>query len=355
MSERGSDLAEVPEEEVGDWLALQCAGALQPLEVMRGLRAGLGPRAALALLPARLRPDGGRLREARRLLGAAGGRLLPWGAPGYPPRLAPLPDTAPVLALRGEREALSADAVAIVGSRAASREGLAFARRLAAELSEAGVVVISGLAYGIDAAAHRGALEAGGRSVAVQACGLDCVYPASHRRLADRLASQGAVVTEFPPGMRPRPAFFPLRNRLISGLSRALVVVEARERSGSLASARHALDQGVEVFAAPGPVSSPGHAGSNRLLRDGARVLLETRDLLDELAWPHTPRAPETALALTQQAREVLDALRGGPLPADALTRRTQQSPGRLAAALLELELAAAAVRERDGRWRALR
>jgi len=340
--------------QAGDWLALQCAGALRAAEVTGFLRAGLTPGAALAQLPRVRQPGAARLRDAQRRLEGAGGRLLPFGAPGYPARLAELADAPPVIALRGEAGALGRDTVAIVGSRAATREGRAFAARLSGELAEAGIAVVSGLAFGIDAAAHRGALEAEGVSVGVQACGLDLVYPAAHRELADRLAGRGAVLTEFPPGATPRKAFFPLRNRLISGLARAVVVVEARERSGSLTTARHALDQGVEVFAAPGPAAAASHRGSNGLLRDGAHVLLEARDLLDELAWPRTARSRPVVPPLTATARELLDALRGGPLSGDALAHRSGRTPGSLAAALLELELAGTALRDRDGRWRAL-
>ena len=280
--------------------------------------------------------------------------LLPWGARGYPPQLAELADAPPVLAVRGDPAVLCDTAVAIVGSRAASAYGLAVARRVASELAEAGLVVVSGLAFGIDAAAHDAALAAGGRTVAVQACGIDRVYPAAHRGLAERIARSGAVATEFAIGVPPQRAFFPLRNRLISGLARALIVVEARERSGSLVTARHAADQGVEVFAVPGPITEPNHVGTNRLLRDGVAPLLDASDVLTALAWPAAPRAARARLRISARARELLDALRHAPATGDDLARRLAAAPSELAPPLLELELAGAIARDRDGRWRAL-
>lgn len=344
------------ERQARDWLALQCAGALRPQQTLALLRRGLGPRAALARLPASARPSQRRLRAAERGLERAGARLLTFGSAGYPERLAVLEDAPPVLAVRGDASALGARAVAVVGSRAATAYGLAVAARLSADLARAGVVIVSGLAFGIDAAAHRAALEAGGRSVAVQACGLDHVYPAAHRRLAERIAAQGALLSEFAPGVRPLPAYFPLRNRLISGLAEALVVVEARERSGSLVTARHAAAQSVEVFAVPGSILEPGCAGSNGLLRDGAWPLLDASDVLRELAWPRAPRArraPDPA-APGGEAGEILEVLRHAPASADALAQRLGRTPAQLAPALLELELAGCAACDRDGRWRAL-
>jgi DNA processing protein len=280
--------------------------------------------------------------------------LVPWGSSGYPPSLAELSDAPPVLALRGDPAALSEPAVAIVGSRAASAYGLEVASRVARELAQAGLVIVSGLAFGIDAAAHEAALASGGRTIAVQACGLDRVYPAAHRALAERIARSGAVVTEFAPGVPPLRAFFPLRNRLISGLARALVVVEARERSGSLVTARHAADQGVDVFAVPGPITSPHHVGSNRLLRDGAAPLLDSADVLAAIAWPGAPKSTGARLAITESARALLAVLRSEPASSDELARRLCAEPAALAPPLLDLELAGAIARDRDGRWRAL-
>ena len=246
-------------------------------------------------------------------------------------------------------------AVAIVGSRAASAYGLEVARRVAGELAEAGLVIVSGLAFGIDAAAHEAALAAGGRTVAIQACGLDRVYPAAHRGLAARIARSGAVATEFALGVAPQPAFFPLRNRLISGLARALVVVEARERSGSLVTARHAADQGIDVFAVPGPITEPNHVGSqspaarwrgaaarHRGRAVGARVA--RRAAAPRARACASPRAPARSSTRCAARPRAVTSSRGGSAAA----------PSELAPPLLELELAGPIARDRDGRWRAL-
>jgi DNA processing protein len=336
-----------------EWLALQAAGALRPRECTDALRAGVRPRDLLARLGARV-PSERWLRRGEQRLAQLGAVLLPWGSPGYPSPLVELADAPPVLAVRGDPDALAQTSVAIVGSRAASAYGIEVARRVAGELASAGVVVVSGLAFGIDAAAHEAALAAGGRTIAVQACGIDRVYPAAHRELAERIVKSGAVVSELALGVAPLAAFFPLRNRLISGLARALVVVEARERSGSLVTARHAADQGIDVFAVPGPITGAHHVGTNRLLRDGVAPLLDSEDVFSALAWPSTPRRTRAQLSLSDSARNLLDALRGEPASGDDLARRLGADPAALAPPLVELELAGAIARDRDGRWRAL-
>jgi DNA processing protein len=336
-----------------EWLALQAVGALRPRECTDALRSGAHPRDLVAQIAARA-PSNRWLRDGERRLAQLGAVLLPWGSPGYPEPLAELADAPPVLAVRGDRDALIQTAVAIVGSRAASAYGLEVARRVAGELASAGVVIVSGLAFGIDAAAHEAALAAGGRTIAVQACGIDRVYPAAHRALAERIAKSGAVLTELALGTPPLRYFFPLRNRLISGLARAVVVVEARERSGSLVTARHAADQGIDVFAVPGPITVAHHVGTNRLLRDGAIPLLETDDVLSALAWPSAPRRARAQLSLSDPARDLLDALRGEPASSDDLARRVGAEASALAPPLVELELAGAIARDRDGRWRAI-
>jgi len=327
------------------WLAFQAQHALQPRRALDLLRARGAPR-----------PRGGSERRSRAALAAlrrAGAVALPFASPAYPPRLAALPDAAPLLLVRGDPGALRGPCVAIVGARAATAQGRDVAGRLAGDLARAGVTVVSGLAVGIDAAAHRGALAAGGRTVAVQACGPDAVYPPGHRRLAAEIAAGGAVVTEFPPGTPPLRYHFPLRNRLISGLSRAVVVVEARLRSGSLGTAAHALEQGIEVFAVPGPVTSPTSAGSNRLLRDGARICLEADDVLRELALRCAPRRlAESPAPLPGGAKELLALLRAEPLSRDELAQRLGRAPQELALAVLDLELAGRLVSDRDGRLR---
>jgi DNA processing protein len=215
--------------------------------------------------------------RAVRDAGARGIAAVPWGDPRYPPLLARIFDPPLALWVRGSVESLSAPTVAIVGSRAASVYGEDTATRLASQLAASGLVVASGLARGIDAAAHRGALDAGGRTVAVLGCGVDVVYPPEHGELLARVAQSGAVVSELPAGTPPLRMNFPERNRIISGLSRAVVVVEARQRSGALITADCALEQGREVMAVPGNVLSERHRGSHTLLKSGA-ALVETAD-----------------------------------------------------------------------------
>jgi len=340
---------------VADWLALQRGLALAPQVAVDALRRwGWDPRAALAAAPDAAPADAEPLARAHALLARAGAVLVPYVSPAYPWRLAQIPDPAPVLAVIGDVSALSAPAVAVVGSRAATSYGRRVTRRLAGDLARAGLVIVSGLAHGIDAEAHRAALDAGGRTVAVQACGPDRVYPAAHRRLARQIAETGAVVTELPPGARPQRAHFPLRNRLISGLSRALLVVEARDRSGSLITVRHALDQGIDVFAVPGPVDAPTSAGPNRLLRDGALPALGAEDVLDVLALAPGPAAPreEPPSAVSPAARALLEVLARGPASRDELARALGHAPGAIAPAVLDLELEGRIARDRDGRLR---
>jgi DNA processing protein len=238
------------------------------------------------------------------------------------------------------------------------------ARAFAGELARAGVVVVSGLAVGIDAVAHEAALAVGGRTVAVMATGPDRIYPWRHRELARRIVRCGALVTEFAPGTQPRPAYFPLRNRLISGLSLAVLVVEARLRSGSLTTAAHAAQQGVDVYAVPGPLGAPTSAGTNRLLFDGAQLALAPGVILERLAGsgrlPAPAAAPGAAASGEAAAQgatrprgaagQIEAALQHEPLTRDALARRLGCGPDRLALALLELELAGRVVEDRDGR-----
>ena len=204
----------------------------------------------------------------------------------YPPLLRTIVDPPPVLWVRGACDALTSPAVAIVGSRAATPYALEVAARLAAELAARGVVVVSGLARGVDGAAHRGCVQAGGRTVAVLGSGPDVVYPREHESLAASICSGGALVSELGPGAPPLPEHFPLRNRLISGISFGVVVVEASEKSGSLITARCALEQGRDVMAVPGSVLGGRNRGSHALLKDGAKVVETADDILEGLAWP---------------------------------------------------------------------
>lgn len=226
---------------------------------------------------------------ARRALaesGRRGQRVVALGDPTYPAPLAEIPDPPPALWVRGQLEALRwPRIVAVVGARAATPAGLSVAAAIAAGLAEAGVVVASGLARGIDSAAHRAALDRGGASIGVLGSSLDRIYPREHDTLADALAAQGAIVSEHVPGTPPLPFHFPLRNRIISGLAAAVVVVEASDQSGSLITAMAAAEQGREVMAVPGPVGPGRHRGGHALLRDGARLVEGADDVLVELGW----------------------------------------------------------------------
>ena len=224
---------------------------------------------------------------ARAVERAASAKIaaLPWFHPTYPALLREIVDPPIVLWLVGAAACLSEPAVAIVGSRRATPAGIAVARRIGRGLAEAGLVVVSGLARGIDGAAHQGALDAGGRTVAILGCGADVVYPPEHASLAKRVAEAGALVSEFPPCTPPLPRHFPLRNRIISGLSRAVVVIEASDRSGSLITARAALDQGRDVLAVPGNVASGRYSGCHALIKDGAPLVETVEDVLNELGW----------------------------------------------------------------------
>lgn len=269
----------------------------------------------------------------------------------FPALLAAIHDPPPVLFLRGEAPAdvLAGPCVAVVGARSCSSYGRSVARSLGRELAAAGLVVVSGMARGIDGEAHRGALEAGGVTVAVLGCGIDRDYPAAHAELARRICERGLVVSEYEPGVEPAPWRFPARNRIIAGLSHATVVVEARERSGALITADFALEEGREVLAVPGEITSSLSAGTNALLRLGATPVTCAADVLEafglEPAREHAPDLGETAEALLSQ-------LRDRALTADELVRAAGLDAGAASAALLELELARLVALE-DGVYRA--
>lgn len=346
------------------WIALQLAHALRPELAARVVREQGDPMRALAVLRTRgAAPSAAAIDDARQGHVASGSRLVPLLDPAYPPRLARLPDPPVVLSVIGDFTCVMAPCVAIVGPRAASAYGLSVARSLGEDLAAHGAVVVSGLARGVDAAAHEGALRAG-RTLAVQACGPERVYPAFHRGLASRIRRAGALLTEMPPGTPTRPPYFPLRNRIISALCRAVVVVEARHRSGSLITARHALAQGVDVLAVPGPVDAPTSEGTNALLRDGAAPALDASDVLPLLDLPspaetRSPRAGGPGRSkpdadLLPELQVVVRALRQEPATPDTLARRLCLAIDVVSAALLTLELAGRIARDRDGRLRVL-
>ena len=268
-------------------------------------------------------------------------RRLRRGDRGYPALLGQIPDPPSSLWLRGDAdvEVLAAPAVAIVGARACSGYGRSVARMLATESAAAGAVVVSGLARGVDGEAHRGALAAGGRTVAVLGCGVDRDYPAAHAELARSIVGTGGlVVSEYEPGVEPAPWRFPARNRIIAGLADATVVVEARERSGALITADFALEDGREVLAVPGEITSALSAGANGLLRQGATPVTCAADLLEALGVERVPAAP--AIPDVAGAAAVLEAVAGGATTPDELVRATDLSAGEVAAVLVELELA---------------
>jgi len=291
-------------------------------------------------------------------LARLGARVICWGEPNYPAALAAVEDAPPVLTLLGRGELLTAPIVAIVGARNASANGRRLAQELAAGLGEAGVVVGSGMARGIDAAAHGGALATG--SIAVVAGGVDVVYPEENRGLYQALATQGAVVAELPLGIEPQARHFPRRNRIISGMALGIVVVEAAAKSGSLITARFALEQGREVFAVPGSPLDPRSRGANDLLRNGA-TLTETADIVDQLGpllhgapLRHHRPAIEHELPLMSPSPSpspiavdddtgiglILEKLSPTPVAVDELVRQCQLSAAAVATLLLELELA---------------
>ncbi len=278
-------------------------------------------------------------------------RRLRRGAVPYPPLLQEIPDPPAVLWLRGEAapELLERPSVAIVGARACSSYGRSVARTLGRELAAAGLVVVSGMARGIDSEAHRGALDAGGVTVAVLGCGIDRDYPAAHRDLASRIVERGLIVSEYEPGVEPAPWRFPARNRIIAGLCLATVVVEARERSGALITADFALEDGREVMVVPGEITSAVSAGSNALLRLGATPVTAASDVLEVYG---IERAVELREAPGGIAGTLLARLGESPASIDELARASGIVSGEVAAALIELELAGR-ISEGEGVYRA--
>jgi DNA processing protein len=280
-------------------------------------------------------------RAYEQRLAAAGFRFLARSAHAFPPLLHAIHDPPPGLFLRGraDPELLSRPAVAIVGARACSGYGASVARMLGRELARAGLLVVSGLARGVDAEAHRGALEAGEATVAVLGCGIDRDYPAAHAQLARRIGETGLIVSEYAPGVEPAPWRFPARNRIVAGLCAAAVVVEARERSGALITADLALEEGREVFAVPGEIGSALSAGTNGLLKLGAAPLTASADVLASFGLEAARPPVDDGL---------LDLL---PATADELVRRTGLAAAEVARLLVELELAGAATAH-DGVYR---
>ncbi len=345
-----------------DWLRLIRCENVGPITFYQLLTRFGSAAAALEALPEIAR-RGGRQRPltiatkaaAERelaLVAQAQAQLVAWGEPLYPPALAAIEDAPPLISVRGHTPMLARHAVAVVGARNASANGRRFARDIALQLGSHKLVVVSGLARGIDAAAHEGALPSG--TVAVLAGGIDQIYPEENRALHEAIAERGTLVAEMPVGTTPQARHFPRRNRIISGMALGVVVVEAAVGSGSLITARFALEQGREVFAVPGSPLDPRCHGTNDLIRKGARLVEGAADVMEELAPLLEVPLAERRGDLFASARAAapgegeLEAARGrvlallspSPLPVDELVRQSQLSPAIVVTVLLELELA---------------
>ena len=358
-----------------DWLRLIRSENVGPVTFFHLLRHYGSARAALDALPALAKRGGKRgiricpADVAEREIEAAeavGARLVAHGEPEYPRGLAAIEDAPPLFALLGDGSLVRRPMVAVVGARNASANGRRLAKALAEELGAAGVTVVSGLARGIDAAAHSGALESG--TAAVIAGGIDVVYPAENLKLHQEIAAKGALLAESPPGTKPTARHFPRRNRLISGLSLGVVVVEAAPRSGSLITARMALEQGREVFAVPGSPLDPRARGANNLIRQGALLTETAEDVLQALAGqlsaplaeppvgefdPMASRDPERGQMRDPSdtsKKNIVELLSPSPVAVDELIRQCQVSAALVAVVLLELELAGRLERHPGGR-----
>ncbi len=355
-------------DELIDWLRLARSRRVGPVTFLRLMAEHGSARRALAALPALAAAAGARgyaptpcdAAEAELAAGAAlGARLLALGAPGYPPRLALIPDPPPVLWAIGDPALAAQPSVALVGARNASALGCRMAARLAHDLGAAGFVVVSGLARGIDAAAHRAALDTG--TVAVQAGGVDVIYPPENRELGEAIGARGLRLSEMPPGHPPRTQDFPRRNRVISGIALGTVVIEGAPRSGSLITARAALEQGREVMAVPGSPLDARALGCNALIRDGATLVRDAADVVEALATvaspprpirpapPPPPELPAPRMNGTELPDRLLALLGPAPIGEDALIRMLGLPTPEVAAALLELELTGAILRHPGG------
>lgn len=329
-------------------------------------RAGLSS----AQISALRQPDAAAMALCRQWLGEQDHHLITLDDAYYPPLLKQIPDPPPALFVAGQPECLVRPQLAIVGSRNASSGGLTHAREFSAALATVGLVITSGLAAGVDGAAHEACLDAGGSTVAVTGTGLDRVYPARHRALAHRIVKQGALVSQFPPGTGPRPGHFPVRNRLISGMSLGTLVVEAGLNSGSLITARLATEQGREVFAIPGSVHNPLARGCHRLIRDGAKLVETAAEIAGELrplagqlahelsgllatteAKPLDSASGAPHIGLDPDYQRVLEAMGFDPTPVDEIIRRSQLTTAAVSSMLLMLELEGHVAAHPGGRY----
>jgi len=341
------------ESDWGDWLALKMVRGVGNVLGLRLLQSFGSPRAILGAGSQTLECAGVRRDVARAIgrfdawgeverqlarLRQLGGRLVTWEDETYPEILRQIADAPLFFFMRGDLDPADAQAVAVVGSRSPTSYGRRMARRIGAGLAEQGVMVVSGMARGIDAEAHWAALKAGGRTVAVLGCGVDVAYPAENHHLMMRIARSGAVISELPMGTQPDAENFPGRNRIISGMTLATVVVEAAERSGSLITAQFAADQGREVFAVPGPVGELS-GGPHKLLRQGAALAESANDVMNEIA-PHRAIRPTPVLVeLSATEAAVLKFVGSLPVHIDEIIRRSSIPTAVVLETLLSLEL----------------
>ncbi len=307
-----------------------------PLDALRA--AGLGPKVAERLLQVRAGIDLDRLLDQ---IAAQGIAILTWEDQAYPKCLKEIDQPPPVLYLRGELTPEDEWAIAMVGTRRITAYGRQVAEELASSLAQNGVTVISGLARGVDAIAHGSALKAGGRTLAVLGCGVDRIYPPEHRALAEKMIAHGALLSDYAPGTPPDASNFPPRNRIISGLSMAVVVVEAGETSGALITAQFAADQGREVFAVPGNILAVQSKGTNRLIQQGAHPLLSAQDLLDVLNLRRVTeqRVVRKVLPADEVEAQLISVLGDEPLHLDEIRNQTGLPIERVSATLVMMEL----------------
>ncbi|HEX4985924.1 MAG TPA: DNA-processing protein DprA [Burkholderiales bacterium] len=357
-----------PDQETLAWLRLGLVSGLTPASFRKLLAVHAGPEAICAADRAALSrivaadvaaaivrgPDPQRLDATLRWLEDPANRIVTLADTEYPPLLLETADPPPLLYVKGNRDLMRQAALAVVGSRNATRQGQENAEAFSRELSDAGFAIVSGLAVGIDAAAHAGGLAGRSSSVAVIGTGLDIVYPARNSDLAHRIAESGALVSEFALGTPALASNFPRRNRLISGLSLGCLVVEAALKSGSLITARFALEQGREVFAIPGSIHSPLSKGCHQLIKQGAKLVESSRDILEELG-AADPRAPLPDAAPGTNDNALLSALGWDPVSLDALCERSGLTPDNASAMLLALELEGVVSRVPGGKFQRLR
>jgi DNA processing protein len=348
---------------ISDWLALERIPRVGPLTIARLIHAFGTPRAAmeagarqirdrtglsekLASAIAEFRPPFEEIARDREILERLGARLITRWDPDYPANLPEIYDPPALLFVRGSILPEDSRAVAIVGTRTPSHYGLEMTSAIARDLVTAGVTLVSGVARGIDTACHKTALQQGGRTIGVLGCGIDVLYPKENKSLIEEMASSGAVISEFRPGVPPLATNFYRRNRIVSGLVKGVLVVEANRNSGSLITTAHALDQNRDVFAVPGSVMNKRAWGPHQLIKQGAGLVESADDIMAALFPQARPQAQTTLFErtdepedLSETSRRVLDVMDPDPLPIDVLCETLGMEPGKLAAALLELEL----------------